>query len=48
MFNLFCVMIFGRHNYLDTMYKNIENIISNLDSVKNIVKNPEEIKKLGK
>ncbi|KAG6798431.1 coiled-coil domain-containing protein [Apis mellifera caucasica] len=35
-----------RHNYLDTMYKNMENIISDLDSVKNIVKNPEEIKKL--
>lgn len=48
MFNLFYLIMFGRQNYLDTMYKNIDNIISDLNSVKNIVKSPEEIKKLGK
>ncbi|CAL7939020.1 unnamed protein product [Xylocopa violacea] len=35
-----------RQNFLNAMYKNINDITTDMDSVKHIVKNPEEIRKL--
>lgn len=49
--NILCIninLLFGRRNFLNTMYKNIEDITSELDSAKHVAKSPEDLQKLGK
>lgn len=49
--NILCIninLLFGRRNFLNTMYKNIKDITSELDSAKHVANNPEDLQKLGK
>lgn len=49
--NILCIninLLFGRRNFLSTMYKNIKDITSELDSAKHVTKNPEDLQTLGK
>lgn len=49
--NILCIninLLFGRRNFLNTMYKNIKDITSEFDSAKHVAKNPEDLQKLGK